>query len=101
MEILIQTKLIDYPELSFNSESPVGGNQITATQNIQYDSIIPQISSIIPSSITDISTEIRTVSGTSVGGNEISFQDQGYENVQIGVPNKLSSTRIVCSNWIC
>ena len=88
----------NYPQLSFNSESSVGGNQITATQNIQYDSIIPQISSIIPSSITDISTEIRTVSGTSVSGNEISFQDQGYQDVEIGSVNKLSSTRIVCSN---
>ena len=29
---------------------------------------------------------------------ESSFQDQGYENVEIGTPNKLLSTRIICSN---
>ncbi|MGA1047719.1 MAG: hypothetical protein ACO3UU_06890, partial [Minisyncoccia bacterium] len=90
--------LPNYPELSINTESSVGGNRITATQNIQYDSIIPQISSIVPSSITEISTQVRTVSGTSAGGTEISFQDQGYQNVEIGSLNKLSSTRIVCSN---
>jgi hypothetical protein len=86
------------PQLCFNSEYSGGGNQVTATQNIQYDTIIPQISSVVPSSLTDISTQVRTVSGTSAGGNEISFQDLGYENVEIGSRNKLSSTRIICSN---
>jgi virulence-associated protein VapD len=88
----------NYPQLSFNSELSGGGSRVTATQNIQYDTIVPHISSIIPSSVTDVSAQIRTVSGTSAGGNEISFQDQGYQDVELGSENKLSSTRIVCSH---
>ena len=44
-----------------------------------------------------MSAQLRSVSGTSAGGSEISFIDQGYENVEIDQPNKLSSTRLVCS----
>lgn len=88
----------NYPQLSFNSESSCGGNKVRATQNIQFSSVIPQITTINPGSPTSISGQIRTVSGKSVSGNETPFIDQGYENVQLGVENKLSSTRIVCSN---
>jgi len=88
----------NYPQLSFNSELSGGGSKVTATQNIQYDTIVPHISSIIPSSVADVSVQIRTISGTSAGGNEVSFQDQGYQDVELGSENKLSSTRIVCSH---
>ena len=86
------------PQISFNSEYTGGGNNVYATENIQYDTITPEIASIVPGSATEISAEIRTVSGTSVDGTESSFIDQGYENVEIATPNKLSSTRIICSN---
>ena len=46
---------------------------------------------------TNLSTQVRTVSGTSAGGAEVSFEDQGYENVELNQPNSTSSTRIVCS----
>ena len=51
-----------------------------------------------PASVTSSTAQIRTVSGTSVNGTETSFVDQGFEPVELGVENKLSSTRIVCSN---
>jgi virulence-associated protein VapD len=86
------------PQISFNVEYTGGGDNVIATQNIQYDTIIPEISSIVPGSVTEITAQIRSVSGTSVDGTEISFQDQGYENVEIAKENKLTSTRIVCSN---
>lgn len=86
------------PQISFNTEYAGGGDSVSATQNIQYDTIIPEITSIIPGSSTEITAQIRSVSGTSVDGTEVSFQDQGYENVEIGSNNKLTSTRIVCSN---
>jgi hypothetical protein len=86
------------PELSFNSDLQCGGSTVSATENIQFNGIVPQISVINPSSDTFSSAQIRTVSGTSVSGNEVSFNDQGYESVEIGIPNDLDSTRIVCSN---
>ena len=90
--------LTSAPQISFNSEYTGGGNNVYATENIQYDTITPEIASIVPGSVTEISAEIRTISGTSVDGTESSFIDQGYENVEIASPNKLSSTRIICSN---
>ena len=86
------------PLLSFNSEAFCGGNYVNATQNIQFNSIVPQIALLSPSSSTSSTGQVRTISGTSVSGSEISFLDQEYEPVQLGVENKLSSTRIVCSN---
>jgi len=86
------------PELSFNiSESSVGGSKATATRNILYDTIAPIYDIFTPSDVTSASASIRTVSGTSVGGNEISFVDQGFEPVQLNQPNKLNSVRLICS----
>ena len=90
--------LTSAPELSFNSESSCGGNSVTASENIQFNSITPHINTLNPSPVTSTSAQIRTVSGTSVNGNEVSFIDQGYEEVGLDVENSLDSTRIVCSN---
>ena len=87
-----------YSQLSFNSEFTGGGNNILATENIQYDLITPQITALVPGSKTSLSGQIRTVSGTSVNGEESSFIDQGYEDIDITGSNKLTSTRIICSD---
>ena len=84
-------------EVSFNTEATSGGSEISATKNIQYNSVIPHIALISPDSSTSVSAQIRTVSGTSAGGNEVSFIDKGYEDVELAEINDLSSVRIVCS----
>jgi len=84
-------------QLSFNKSSITGGENVLATENIQYDTIIPKYSVLTPSSDTNVTAAIRTVSGTSVSGSEVSFNDLGFETVQLNAPNKLSSIRIVCS----
>ena len=88
----------NFPQLSFTNELSCGGDNVTATENIQFNSVVPQIALLNPGSPTSASGQIRTVSGTSVNGTESSFIDQGFENVELGVENKLSSTRIVCSD---
>jgi len=90
--------LANAPELSFNSEALCGGNNVYSTENIQFDNIIPHILPFNPSSSATITGQIRTVSGTSVSGNETSFIDQGYEDVELEGENKLVSTRIIASN---
>jgi len=85
-------------QLSFSSEFSGGENNTLATQNIQYDSIFPQVTALVPGSTTSLTGQIRTISGTSASGTEMSFIDQGYEDVQIVGQNKLTSTRIICSN---
>ena len=86
------------PQLSFNSEQICGGTEVRASENIQFNSITPHIALLSPSSVTSTNGEIRTVSGTSVSGNEISFLDKGYEQVEIEKENILDETRIICSN---
>ena len=82
--------------LNFTTQSSLGGDNCRASQNIQFNQIIPQFNVITPSN-TNVSSTLRTVSGTSSGGSETSFVDQGFESVSLNNPNTLSSTRLVCS----
>jgi len=83
--------------LSFNQEFQGGGTLGEASRNLQYSGITPQIRALAPGDTTSISAEIRTVSGTSAGGNEVSFVDQGFESVELNQVNFLSTTRLVAS----
>ena len=84
-------------QLSFTDENSVGGENISGTRNIQYNTILPQFNVITPGETTTVSAQFRSVSGTSAGGSEASFIDQGYESVEINSQNILTSTRIVAS----
>jgi len=84
-------------QISFTNEKFAGGNISVGSQNFQYDSFIPEISVFTPSTKTAISSQLRSVSGTSEGGSEISFVDQGYEDVQFNEINPLSTPRLLCS----
>ena len=85
------------PFLSFNSESSVGGNAVYASENIVFDTVIPYFDAVNLGLPNQISTQIRTVTGTSAGGNEVSFSDLGYEDVLINQPNKLNNLRMIAS----
>lgn len=85
-----------FPKLYANETKSTGGNTINATQNIQYEIIKPNIQSFTLNG-TNITSKIRSVSGKSVDGNEISFEDQGFVDVELNQNNFLSSPRIVCS----
>jgi hypothetical protein len=86
------------PLLSFNNEESAGGNNAQGSQNVIFTSLIPVVVGNKPSSATSITGQIRTVSGTSVSGNEAPFVDQQYEAVELGALNYLETPRIVCSN---
>ena len=85
------------PQIQFTSEATLGGSNVLATENILYSSIVPTYDVITPGSSTSVSAQIRSVTGTSVGGNETSFLDNGYEPIQLNSLNVLKSVRIVCS----
>jgi hypothetical protein len=85
------------PQLQFTSESTLGGSKVLASENILYSSIVPTYDLITPGSSTSVSAVIRSVSGTSVSGNETSFLDNGFEPIQLNALNTLRSVRIVCS----
>ena len=86
------------PQLSFNSEASLGGSDCKATENIQFNEIVPNYDILTPGSSTSATASVRTTTGTSVSGTESSFVDNGFESVQLNQVNKLSSVRLVASN---
>jgi hypothetical protein len=85
------------PQLQFTSEANLGGSKVLASKNILYSSIVPTYDLITPGSSTSVSAVIRSVSGTSVSGNETSFLDNGFESIQLNSLNTLKTVRLVCS----
>ena len=82
---------------NFTDEQSLGESDIFASQNFQFNGVQPQFNVLTPGEQTSVSSKIRTVSGTSAGGSEVSFIDQGFEAIELNQMNKLDSTRIVCS----
>ena len=89
------------PQLSFNSQTLVGGTSVKASQNILYSGVIPRYDVLTPSgadgSTTTVEASIRGVSGTSVDGVEASFVDNGFEPVQLNTYNAFDSVKLVAS----
>lgn len=85
------------PQLSFNKEDFVGGQDIISTQNLLFDVITPSYDVGGPGSNISVSASVRTVSGTSAGGNETPFLDLGYQQIQLNSENKFITPRMVCS----
>jgi len=80
----------------FNEEKTSGSSNCKATQNFQYNSIIPQFNTLSPQN-TSINASLRSITGTSAGGSEISFSDNAYESVSLNNNNELNSPRMICS----
>ena len=78
---------VKQPELSFKNDSFVGGSHVKASKNISYSAIVPRYDTMTPSGIdgsfTSITASMRSVSGSSVDGTEVSFNDQGYKDIQL------------------
>jgi len=85
------------PELSFTEDGFAGGDFARGTMNIQFETVTPCYNIVTPSPMVSSKASIRTVTGTSVGGAEVSFEDKGFQPVQLNTPNDLTSPRIVCS----
>jgi hypothetical protein len=87
---------VGYPKLFLNETKSTGGSFINATQNIPYEIVKPIVQTMTLRG-TNINASMRTVSGSSIGGNEISFLDQGFEPINLNASNYLNSPRIVSS----
>jgi hypothetical protein len=94
----LDNSLTGAPQLSFTNTQTLGGSKVMGTENIQYDAIVPHYDVITPSSSTSVTASIRSVTGTSISGNETSFLDNKFEPIQLNKINKLTTTRLVCSN---
>ena len=93
----LQDRSTGVNQVSFASTLVAGGNSLFSTKNFQYDAFVPSFNILTPGSGTQIESQLRSVSGTSEGGSEPSFVDQGYENVEFNQINDLSTPRLICS----
>jgi hypothetical protein len=85
-----------YPKLYISNTKSCGGSKIYCTQNISYEIVRPVIQTLtLPG--TSINSSIRTISGTSISGNEISYLDKGFFDINLNSNNYLNSSRIVAS----
>jgi hypothetical protein len=83
--------------LCFTDERVVGGNSVGISQNHQFTSMSPKFNVITPGKGTRVSTSVRTISGTSAGGNEVSFLDQGFEPTILNETTFFPTVRMVAS----
>jgi len=96
---------LDYYELSTSSIARLGiiggGTNITATQNVQYNVLVPQIERMLLPK-TDITARINTISGTSINDGtslaQASFANDGvFNDVILGTDNYLEKPALICS----
>jgi hypothetical protein len=85
-----------FPKLYLNQTKSAGGFNIKATQNIPFELVTPSVQNITVQG-TSINAEMRTITGSSISGNEIPFTDSGFEPVTLNKTNYLSTPRIIAS----
>ena len=86
-----------FPTLYLNETKSSGGDQITSNQNIQYEIMKPLIQTLVMDK-TSLRGRCRTVTATSVSGNETSFIDSGYQNISLDQNNYFDTPRMIASN---
>jgi hypothetical protein len=85
-----------FPVLYAGETQAAGGINVTATQNIPFEIIKPQIQTLgVPG--TDISAQVKTITGASLDGSETGYLEQAFESVTIGENNTLPTPRIIAS----
>ena len=87
---------IGYPALYINQTKSAGGYNIKATQNMPFEIITPTVHNVTVRG-TNISGEIRTITGKSISGNEIPYINNGFETIAINETNYLSTPRLIAS----
>ena len=80
----------------FNRDKHGGGDAGRGSSNIQFESIEPTLNFSSPEN-TKVEANLRTCSGTSIGGNETSFIDKGYAPLSLTKETKYKSPRLVAS----
>ena len=85
-----------FPKLYINETKSTGGSTVNATQNIQYEIVRPNIQ-VMSLNGTNVSAKTRTISGTSVDGEEFSFIDKGFNDINLNSNNYYNSPRLIAS----
>lgn len=80
----------------FTNDEFVGGADVRASQNIMFESITPNVNTLNFED-TFIETQVRTISATSIDGNESSFIDQGFELISLNNDTLFETPRMIAS----
>jgi len=78
-----------------------GGSRGEATQNIQYEILVPQVERMLLPG-TDITARVKTISGTSINNGatvlESSFSDDGiFKDITLSEDNYFETPNLICS----
>ena len=84
------------PNRFFSSTKRGGGTNAKASQNVQFETLTPNVQTITPTG-TSIAARVRTISATSIGGEESSFVDQGFQAISINGQNHFETPRMIAS----
>jgi hypothetical protein len=84
-------------DLYFSKTIQSGRAGTILSNNIQYEVLGLKINSVVLSE-TDMTSRLRTFTGTSVSGNEKSFVDAGYQDFPLNGRLYFQSPRIICSD---
>lgn len=85
-----------HPKLFLNETKSTGGYKINASQNIPFEIVRPIVQTMSLRG-TNVNASVRTVSGKSIGGNEIPFVDQGFEQINLNATNYFNTPRLIAS----
>jgi len=91
-----RTLSVGYPKLFLNETKSTGGYKINASQNIPFEIVKPIVQTMSLRG-TNVNASVRTVSGKSIGGNEIPFVDQGFEQINLNATNYFNTPRLIAS----
>jgi len=82
--------------INFKNTKSVGESGTLVSNNIPFELITPNFATIVPSE-TSLSARVRTFSGTSIDGDETSYEDQGYDDISLETTKQFDSPRLVAS----
>lgn len=91
----------NYPELFFRETKIGGGVNVKSSKNLQFELVHPNVQTFTPAETT-INASVRTISATSIGAyqndiSELSFQDEGFEEIVLNENNYFDTPRMVAS----
>ena len=86
-----------FPPLYFNERKVAGGPNAKSTYNLPFHLITPRVTNITPLGTTLIS-QARTVTASSVSGNQENMLDRGFQKVNLFEKNYFDSLRMVASS---
>lgn len=85
-----------FPKLFFKETKDIGGSRVSPTQNILFDEITPNIQTFTPN-FCEISGSVRTISGTSEDGSQVSYRNLGFSPISLDETTEFLDPRLIGS----